>query len=199
MGRKTPVMRLFTNTPVQSNNDAEIARRIAAGERAALADLYTREAPRVYRYALAMSGSEALAADVTQDTFIAFAQKPSGFNAAKGTLQGYLMGVARHHVLGMLRQAHDPLEAITDEPAAADNPDTLLIAKAHHAALMAAIAQLPVVFREALVLVELQEMTYAQAAALAGIELNTLRTRLHRAKKRLAELLGARQPIQSES
>jgi RNA polymerase sigma-70 factor, ECF subfamily len=75
----------------------------------------------------------------------------------------------------------------------------LLVAKQDHAALMAAIAQLPVVFREAVVLVELQELSYAQAAALAGIELNTLRTRLHRGKKRLAELLRTPDAIPHET
>jgi RNA polymerase sigma-70 factor, ECF subfamily len=181
----------FTPPSAESNNDAHIAQRIGQGDRAALADLYSRESARVYRYALAMCGNEALAADVTQDTFIAFAHKPGGFDATKGALQGYLMGVARHHVLAAIRHTHDPLDALTEEPADAQDPDSLLVAKSDHAALMAAIAQLPVVFREALVLVELQEMSYADAAALAGIELNTLRTRLHRAKKKLAELLGA--------
>jgi RNA polymerase sigma-70 factor, ECF subfamily len=191
-------MRFFAQPPIPIESDADAARCIAAGDRLALADLYTREAPRVYRYALAMSGSEALAADVTQDTFIAFAHKPGGFDAAKGTLQGYLMGVARHHVLAQLRQTHESLDAVAEEPDGAPDPDALLVAKTTHAQLMAAIAQLPVVFREAVVLVELQEMSYAQAATLAGIELNTLRTRLHRAKKRLAELLRAPSAIPVE-
>jgi RNA polymerase sigma-70 factor, ECF subfamily len=184
-------------------DDAALVRRIAAGERAALADVYSLHAPRVYRYALAMGGSTALAADVTQDTFIAFARKPQGFDAAKGALQGYLLGAARHHMLAALRQTHDPLpnpldSADNEAPDTALQPDALLVAKQDHAALMAAIAQLPVVFREALVLVELQELSYAQAATLAGIELNTLRTRLHRAKKRLAELLRAPSAISIE-
>jgi RNA polymerase sigma-70 factor (ECF subfamily) len=188
-------MLFFAQTKAQTTDDAQIARRIGAGDRAALADLYARESGRVYRYALAMCGNEALAADVTQDTFIAFAQKPTGFDAARGALQGYLMGVARHHVLAGIRQTHDALDTHTDEPVDTQDPDSLLLAKLDHTALMAAIAQLPVVFREALVLVELQEMSYADAAALAGIELNTLRTRLHRAKKKLAELLGAHAAI----
>jgi RNA polymerase sigma-70 factor (ECF subfamily) len=172
-------------------SSAQLARRIGTGDGAALADLYRRDSVRVYRYALAMCGNEATAADVTQDTFIAFARRPSSFDPSKGTLQGYLMGVARHHVLAAIRHTHDPLDALTEEAADTQDPGSLLVAKSDHAALMAAIAQLPVAFREALVLVELQEMSYADAAALAGIELNTLRTRLHRAKKKLAELLGA--------
>jgi RNA polymerase sigma factor (sigma-70 family) len=97
-------MLFFAQEPSATHSsDAALVRRIAAGERAALAQVYASQAPRVYRYALAMCGSQALAADVTQDTFIALAHKPQGFNASKGTLQGYLMGVARHHVLAALR------------------------------------------------------------------------------------------------
>ena len=60
-------------------------------------------------------------------------------------------------------------------------------------ALWDAIRALPWPFREALVLVDLQERPYEQAAAIAGIALNTLRSRLHRARARLAaELNGAR-------
>ena len=54
-----------------------------------------------------------------------------------------------------------------------------------------ALRQLPVAFREAVVLVDLQERPYAEAAQIAGIELNTLRTRLHRGRARLAALLNA--------
>ncbi|HEV8688976.1 MAG TPA: sigma factor-like helix-turn-helix DNA-binding protein, partial [Ideonella sp.] len=56
-------------------------------------------------------------------------------------------------------------------------------------ALWAAIRTLPWPFREALVLVDLQERPYADAARIAGIELNTLRTRVHRARQRLAQAL----------
>jgi RNA polymerase sigma-70 factor, ECF subfamily len=45
------------------------------------------------------------------------------------------------------------------------------------------------VFREAVVLVDIQERTYTEAAQIAGVEINTLRTRLHRARKRLAQAL----------
>ena len=57
------------------------------------------------------------------------------------------------------------------------------------AAVQEALRRLPAPFREALVLVDLQERSYAEAAAIAGIELNTLRTRLHRGRIKLAALM----------
>ena len=53
-----------------------------------------------------------------------------------------------------------------------------------------AIRKLPPIFRDVLILVELQEMSYADAAAVTGIELGTVRSRLSRAKARLAQLLN---------
>jgi RNA polymerase sigma-70 factor (ECF subfamily) len=56
---------------------------------------------------------------------------------------------------------------------------------------VAGLRALPAPFREALLLVDLQERPYAEAARIAGIEVNTLRTRLHRARLKLAALLNA--------
>lgn len=185
--------------------DSELAARIVAGDAAALEHIYARESGRVYRYALAMSHNATLAADVMQEVFVQFATKPQGFDASRGPLQAYLVGIARHQVLAawVHEGRHSSLDvmnedgeqeiktSLTEEAAEWAEPGQQLVARQTHEELMRAIAQLPAPFREALVLVELQERPYAEAAAIAGIELNTLRTRLHRAKAKLAKLLGA--------
>ncbi len=186
-------------------SDGELAASIAAGDTGALELVYTRESARVYRYALAMSHNATLAADVMQEVFVQFATKPQGFDASRGPLQAYLVGIARHQVLAawVHEGRHSSLDAmnedgeqalktsVTEEATEWVEPGQQLVARQTHEQLMRAIAQLPAPFREALVLVELQERPYAEAAAIAGIELNTLRTRLHRAKAKLAKLLGA--------
>jgi RNA polymerase sigma-70 factor, ECF subfamily len=185
--------------------DSELAARIVAGDAAALEHVYKRESGRVYRYALAMSHNATLAADVMQEVFVQFATKPQGFDASRGPLQAYLVGIARHQVLAawVHEGRHSSLDvmnedgeqeiktSLTEEATEWAEPGQQLVARQTHEELMRAIAQLPAPFREALVLVELQERPYAEAAAIAGIELNTLRTRLHRAKAKLAKLLGA--------
>jgi RNA polymerase sigma-70 factor, ECF subfamily len=199
-------------------DDATLVRRIGCGDGQALAALYQRDAPRIHRYCLSMAFDDAMAADAVQDTFVWLAQMARGaqadaaaeagaqlgrFDASKGTLQGYLMGVARHHVLAALRKSgrfvsasasddddapREPFEAATDAHQALD-PLHQQIARQSTQALLAAVAALPLVFREAVVLVDLQEMPYQDAARLAGIPLNTLRTRLHRGRARLAAAL----------
>lgn len=181
------------------NEDAEtttLVARVARGDRAALAQLYRREAGPVYRYALALSGNTAWAADATQDAFLAFADKPQAFDPRRGTLGAYLAGAARHALLAQWRQAklHQPLEDsddVDDTPGEVASPEALMVRAQDTQAFWAALRRLPFGFREALVLVDLQERPYADAARIAGIELNTLRTRLHRARLKLADLLGA--------
>lgn len=178
--------------------------RLAAGDLGALDGLYRRESGRVYRYALALCGNAAWAADATQEAFVALATRPQGFDPVRGEIGGYLAGVARHALAARWRELRreEPLsepedggpgggaEASGATGEAAASPEALLVRAQDLQALWAALRALPMVFREAVVLVDLQERPYAEAAQIAGIELNTLRTRLHRARARLAALLG---------
>ena len=71
------------------------------------------------------------------------------------------------------------------------SPEQLLVRVQSTRELWRALAALPFIYREPVVLVDLQERSYLEAARIAGVELNTLRTRLHRARLRLATLLSA--------
>ena len=177
---------------------AEALAALRAGNRQAIAVLYEAEAPRVYRYALALAGNAAWAADATQEAFVALALRPHTYDASRAPLGAWLAGVARHALAAQWRQAlgHEPLpddDAAADEGmpgAAAPSPEDLLVRAQDGDAVWAALRQLPAGFREAVVLVDVQERPYAEAAAIAGVELNTLRTRLHRGRQKLALLLA---------
>jgi RNA polymerase sigma-70 factor (ECF subfamily) len=170
--------------------------RLAGGDASALDTLYRREAAAVYRYAMAMAGDAAAAADATHDAFVALAARPHGFDAARGELGAYLAGIARHSLLALRRHLADALEDERERavPAPGPSPEELHVRRQGHDALWRAIRALPWHQREALVLVDLQERPYEQAASIAGCELNTLRTRLHRARARRALLLGPTRP-----
>jgi len=179
-----------------SVDDATLVARVAAGDARALDQLYRREAAPVYRYALALSGNAAWAADATQEAFVALATRPQGFDAARGPVGAWLAGVARHALAARWREGRleDPLPDEGAEALAGTldiDPEAMLVRQQDSAAFWSALRMLPTPCREALVLVDLQERPYAEAAAIAGIELNTLRTRLHRARGKLATLLGA--------
>jgi len=161
---------------------------------------YRQESDAVYRYALALCGDAALAADVTHEAFVALAHAPEAFDPSRGSLGAYLAGIARHALLAAwrLRDRHVLLDDAADDDdearphamsEAAPDREATLIGEQRLEALWAAVRGLPWPFREALVLVDLQERPYAEAAQIAGIELNTLRTRVHRARLRLARAL----------
>jgi RNA polymerase sigma-70 factor, ECF subfamily len=197
--------------PATATDDASLLRRITAGDSQALAWLYQRDAPRMFRYCMAMAHDEALASDAVQDTFVDLAAQAQGaagaprlgFDPQKGALNAYLLGVARHHLLAGLRSAGrylssdahvdsdlEPWEPATEAHHALD-PLNLQVQRQSSDALLKAVAALPFAFREAVVLVDLQEATYEEAATLTGVPLNTIRTRLHRGRARLAKALGA--------
>jgi RNA polymerase sigma-70 factor, ECF subfamily len=161
---------------------------------------YRQESDAVYRYALALCGDAALAADATHEAFVALAHEPEAFDPSRGSLGAYLAGIARHALLAAwrLRDRHVLLDDARDDDdearphamsEAAPDREATLIGEQRLEALWAAVRALPWPFREALVLVDLQERSYAEAAQIAGIELNTLRTRVHRARQRLAHAL----------
>lgn len=71
------------------------------------------------------------------------------------------------------------------------SPEQPLVRAQSTRELWQALDALPFIYREPVVLVDLQERSYLEAARIAGVELNTLRTRLHRARLGLAHRLGA--------
>ena len=176
---------------------AALLARVLKGDAGALSLLYRRESGPVYRYALALCHDEAAALDAMQEAFTQLLQQPQGFAPERGTLGAYLAGIARHQVLARWRDARRFVALSDDDEDLADTPqalapatDSLLVRAQNTEALWAALRRLPWSQREALVLVDLQERSYAEAAAVAGVSEDVLRTRLHRARRQLAALLN---------
>jgi RNA polymerase sigma-70 factor (ECF subfamily) len=176
--------------------DAALATRLACGDPSALTPLYARHRGPVYRFALLWSGSAAVAADVTQDVFVHLLAHAHSFDAARGGLQPWLLGIARNFV--PRRTGADARFVANDDdaesmagPVQDADPAERLDARRDLDRLRAAIAALPPHYRDVLVLVELAERSYADAAVICGCELNTVRSRLSRARSLLARWLTA--------
>ncbi len=181
-------------------SDASLVERIRRGSPEALDPLYRRHGADVYRFALMWSGSAAVAADVTQEVFVHLLVHAGDFNSDRGRVGAYLCGIARNLVRRQLAMpTHDPLPEVDDDALASlvrveekEEPLPRLLRKAELESLRRAIARLPAPYREALILVELQGCSYAEAAAICGCELGTIRSRLSRARGLLVRLLGSR-------
>jgi RNA polymerase sigma-70 factor (ECF subfamily) len=191
-----------TMTVVQTASDEDLYRRMLAGDEDAFAALYRRHQGNIYRFALQMSGSEAVAEDVTQEVFLAVIREAINFDESRGSLAGYLYGIARNQVLRRFKR-DSPYVAIADDaedgevgpadwPVAGGDPLGDLTRSEEIESVRQAIVALPAHYREVVVLCDLHEMSYAEAAEVLGCAVGTVRSRLHRARALLVEKLRAR-------
>jgi len=183
---------------LQTFSDVDLLRRMMAGEEDAFAELYKRRQAGVYRFALQMSGSPEVAEDVTQEVFMVLMRTGDRFDPERGSLAAYLYGIARNYVLRRLEQdrAFIPIMDSIEEgtpPAmiAKGNPLDDLTRGETIQSLRDSILALPPHYREVIVLCELHEMSYIEAADIVGCAVGTVRSRLHRARGLLLERLRA--------
>lgn len=170
--------------------DSELLQSMLAGDEEALALLYRRRQGSVYRFALQMSGSKSIAEDVTQEVFLFLMREGHVFDPARGSLSAFLLGVARNHVLRRMRVDHllTPIGDDDDADAAVAVTETALrpiedLARAETIELVRkAVLSLPAKYREVVVLCELQDVSYGEAAEILGCAIGTVRSRLHRAR-----------------
>ena len=176
--------------------DEDLLIRIHSGDEQAFVSLYRRHQAAIFRFALHMTGSEAQAEDVTQEVFLALLREGCGFDPARGTLSGYLYGIARKQVLRQVERGRldVALDARQDEMALAevavdDDPLVDLARREGLDALRRAVLALPRRYREVVVLCDLEEVDYADAAEILGCPIGTVRSRLHRARALLLDKL----------
>lgn len=182
--------------------DSELLRSMLTGDEEALVVLYRRRQAAVYRFAYQMSGSVALAEDVTQEVFLFLMREGHVFDPSRGALSSFLLGVARNHVLRRLRGENHfaPLsgeleEESIDEQASESSPLDDLTRAESIESVRKAVLSLPQRYREVVVLCELQEMSYGEAAEVLDCAIGTVRSRLHRAR---ALLLNKLRPVRAE-
>jgi RNA polymerase sigma-70 factor (ECF subfamily) len=183
-------------------SDNDLLRQMMAGDEEALAQLYRRRQPSVYRFALQMSGSKSIAEDVTQEVFLFLMRQGHVFDSARGTVSAFLLGVARNHVLRRLRVEHQlsPLAEDNEDESAGFQVSMELcpledLTRAETIEnVRKAVLSLPPKYREVVVLCELQDVSYGETAEVLGCAIGTVRSRLHRAR---ALLLTKLRPAES--
>jgi RNA polymerase sigma-70 factor (ECF subfamily) len=173
----------------ETRPDRDLLRRFGGGDREAFTAIYRAHFPAVFRFVLYMTGDRIQAGEITQDVFVWLVHHPAGFDPERGDLPAFLGGVARKML--HRRQQADRRWLPLDEAMLSSSVSR----EAEHAEgyerqqdveeLRRAIAALPERYREAVVLCDLQEKSYQQAAEELGCALGTVRSRLHRARELL--------------
>ena len=177
-------------------DDVRLLERARRGDEEAFSLLFGRYQRAIYRYAVYLSGRDT-AEDIVQETFLAVLQQTGRGDAPRGAVLAYLIGIARHRVLKRLTARRESLDEDLD---AVGEPDPHGVSVLDHLTrtemidtVRAAVHALPAVYREAIVLCELQEMPYADAADAMGCPIGTVRSRVHRAKALLLSALQAKE------
>jgi RNA polymerase sigma-70 factor, ECF subfamily len=177
-------------------SDEDLLIRIHSGDEQAFVSLYRRRQGAIFRFALHMTGAEAQAEDITQEVFLAILREQCGFDPARGTLSGYLFGIARKLVLRQMERGRLDValdagleESALPELAIDDDPVVELARREGLDALRRAVLALPRRYREVVVLCDLEEVDYADAAEVLGCPVGTVRSRLHRARALLLDKL----------
>jgi len=176
--------------PEQDRDDV-LLRRAAKGDEESFTLLYRRHQAPLYRFALRMTGNAWGAEEVVQDVFMTLMREPKKYDAARGPVGAYLFGIARNRVMKHLERLPRELslEAHNGNGVGASEAAVNEFTPVHWAEqqersqrVRAAVLELPAEFREAVVLCELEELSYEEAAQLSGCPIGTIRSRLHRGR-----------------
>jgi RNA polymerase sigma-70 factor, ECF subfamily len=141
----------------------------------------------VYRFAWRMSGTPAAAEDITQDVFVSLLRHPDRFDAARGTLRAFLLGIARNLALKHWRKEHR-LEPLDDDSLVAAPID---VERGVVGDIVGrAVRALVPLQREVVILAEYEGLTLAEIAIAVGADVGTVKSRLHRGRENLRRMLA---------
>lgn len=182
-----------------------LLRRAGKGDQEAFTLLYRRHQAALYRFALRMSGNAWAAEEIVQDVFMTLMRDPKKYDPARGTVGGFLYGVTRNRVLKHLERTPQREVSLEEKNENGTGSGIVLVDATTPAIqaekrerveqVWAAVLDLPAEFREAVVLCELEERSYEEAAQMIGCPIGTIRSRLHRGRAllmaRLEMLRGA--------
>ncbi len=148
---------------------------------------YQRHKDVLYRFAWRMTGSGAAAEDLVHDCFLIYWRNPALYDPARGNLRSFLMGVTRNLALKRLRRERS-FEELEEDSASCGPLDPA--GRERGEMVAQAVAALPPLQRETLILAEYEEFTLEEIARATGVELAAAKSRLHRARENLRRMLA---------
>ena len=188
---------------IESLGDAELARLARRGDGAAFRAIMQRHNRRLYRVARAVLHDDGEAEDVVQETYVR-AYAALGDFRGDSSLATWLTRIALNEALGRIRRRRPTVDIESFDPARPEarvipfplmspdmNPEQAAARQDVRRLLERAIDALPEPFRVVFVLRDVEEMSIEETAAQLGLRPETVKTRLHRARRQLREALDA--------
>jgi RNA polymerase sigma-70 factor, ECF subfamily len=153
--------------------------------------LFEHHKNAVYQFAWRMTNSPAVAEDITQDTFLTLWRGDAELDRSRGSARALLLGIARH--LAWKRWRRDQRwSSLDDETFVAESLREEF--SGLEEAVSAAVAALPPLQREALILATYEGLSLQELADALAVEVGTVKARLHRARENLKRLLAPYRP-----
>ena len=175
----------------QNDQDEELLKRSSRGDEEAFTNLYRRHADVLYRFAFRMTGSSWGAEEIVQDVFMTLVREPGKYDSERGTLPAFLFGITRNKIMKYNERLPREISLVQRQEDGSGGGLTLRDSftpamwaeqRERLEKVRAAVMDLPVEFRETVVLCELEEMSYEQAARTLDCPIGTIRSRLHRGR-----------------
>ena len=163
-------------------------------------EIVERHSDRVFRLAYRLTGDRHDAEDLTQEVFVRVFRSLDGYTP--GTFEGWLHRITTNLFLdGARRKQRIRFDALSDERAArlaspAAAPDDAYVDQRFDADVEAALATLPADFRAAVVLCDVEGLSYEEVAEIMGAKMGTVRSRIHRGRAMLRRALAHRAPAE---
>jgi RNA polymerase sigma factor (sigma-70 family) len=186
--------------PEEDSVDADLVRRIRAGDRAAVDDLYERFRRPSFALARRILADDALAEDVVQGVFVTVWRDPGAFDRSRGSVAAWVLAMVHHTAVDAVRreESHRRRQARAEADLALRAPTTArdvggeTLSRVVSEPVRVALGMLPSLQREALTLAYYGGYTQREVAALTGAPLGTVKTRMLAGMRRLREELGER-------
>jgi len=183
-------------TPFQSSSDVELADRHRYGDGSAFEEVYSRFGPMVYGLCLRMCGDATRAQDLSQEVFVRVFRSLGRFRG-RSSLSTWMYRVTLNHCrsrLGRKRLRTEPLDETASDLRLADparDPEDLTVARDTGKLVSQALLQLPSRFREAVILRDIEGLSYREIAKATRVRVGTVRSRIARGRDGLRALLGS--------
>jgi RNA polymerase sigma-70 factor, ECF subfamily len=174
--------------------DELLLERAGGGDQTAFLLLYERHRNAIFGFAYRLLGSVEVAEDITHDCFLSLIRKSENFDPQRAALRTYLYSAARNLAMKYFRSQgrETALDDLAEHPAVPRREEPLrrLLDEELVAKVREAVADLPPLQREALVLFEYEGLTLSEIAEVVGTDVGAVKSRLYRARERLRNTLA---------
>ena len=188
-------MRPSKHDPIDKRGEAALADRLLARDESALREVMDRYGGIVLGVARRVVAEQSFAEEVAQDAFVALWRRPGAFDSTRGSLQSFLVGIARNKAIDLVRKEESMRRRTEDLKAeVATRPATMTMDRVHDVAdIQVALSSLPATQRDAIALAYFGGRTYREVANELDIPEGTAKTRLRDGLMKLRESMTSKE------